>query len=302
MSTPTFGRHRQKVMLRSMTGFGRAEGVVRDQPIVVELRSLNSKQLDLVLKVPASVKERENELRALIGERVIRGKVEMHMTNEGSTANKRSTYNTELIQAYHTELKAVRDQIDPAAPTDLFAQVLRLPDVTNSSTERLDEGAWSQLLRSVHTALEAYDAFRISEGGRLGAELAARVAGILELLGRVEEVDGDRIERTRLKLQARLADLKINVDQSRFEQELVFYLEKMDMTEEKVRLRSHCTYFVETMGHHDPQGRKLGFIAQEMGREINTLGSKANDAGIQQLVVRMKDELEKIKEQVLNVL
>lgn len=285
-----------------MTGFGRAEGVVNDRKVTVEVRSLNSKQLDLFLKVPSALKERENEIRQRVSELVVRGKAEVFITSEGIHAAKRTSFDTELVRAYYQELRAIRDAVDPTVTTDLFAHVLRLPDVANTTTDRLSEAEWDAVFALIDAALNAFASFRAAEGERLRDELATRVDSIGHLLQTVEGADQDRSDRTREKLRARLAELGTKVDQDRFEQELIFYLEKMDMTEEKVRLRSHCTYFHDTMGHAEPQGRKLGFIAQEMGREINTLGSKANDAAIQQVVVRMKDELEKVKEQVLNVL
>lgn len=289
-------------MIRSMTGFGRAEGVVHDRKLTVEVRSLNSKQLDLFLKVPSALKERENEIRQKAGEKVMRGKAEVFVGSEGIQATKRTSFDRELVRAYYDELKAIRDSVDPQATTDLLAQVLRLPDVANTTSDRLAEAEWEQVFLLVDGALQAFDAFRIAEGARLQTELHARVEAIGLLLNEVAQADQGRAQRTRERLRAKLAELGAKADMDRFEQELIFYLEKMDMTEEMVRLRSHCTYFNETMVQGDAQGRKLGFIAQEMGREINTLGSKANDAAIQQLVVLMKDELEKVKEQVLNVL
>lgn len=285
-----------------MTGFGRAEGAVHDRKVSVELRSLNSKQLDLFLKLPAVLKERENEIRQRVGERVVRGKAEVFISAESLHVAKRTTFDTELVKAYHNELRAIRDAVDSEATTDLLALVLRLPDVANTSNERLSDEEWDAVLCLVDRAVEAFSAFRAAEGEQLRAELSARVQAISSLLVEVEAGDQERAHRTREKLRTRLAELGTKVDMDRFEQELIFYLEKMDMTEEKVRLRTHCAYFLETMAHPEPQGRKLGFIAQEMGREINTLGSKANDAAIQKVVVMMKDELEKVKEQVLNVL
>ncbi|MCB9164462.1 MAG: YicC family protein [Flavobacteriales bacterium] len=289
-------------MIRSMTGFGRAEGQVGDRNMTVEVRSLNSKQLDLFLKLPAALKDRENEVRQRVGEKVLRGKVELSIGTEGAQVTKRTTFDKDLVQAYYAELKAIRDQVDPAAATDLLAQVLRLPDVTSTSNERITDEEWNTLLALVDEALMRFDAFRAAEGDRLLTEIDARVNAIVRLLNEVQAADKGRADRVRERLRARLAELGAKADQDRFEQELIFYLEKMDMTEEMVRLRSHCTYFQETMAGSEAQGRKLGFIAQEMGREINTLGSKANDAAIQQVVVMMKDELEKVKEQVLNVL
>lgn len=284
-----------------MTGFGRAEGVVKDRKVTVEVRSLNSKQLDLLVKVPSLLKEREVEIRQWAGEQLVRGKAELTIGSE-QQAQKRTTFDKALIRAYHAELSAIAQEIAPDHRTDLLAQVLRLPEVTTTTTDRVDEEEWTVMMGLVHQAVEAFDRFRRSEGGRLAQELGQRVSLIGQLLSEVEDLDQGRADRTRDKLRARLAELQVSVDQDRFEQELVYYLEKMDLTEERVRLRSHCTYFMETMEKDEHQGRKLGFIAQEMGREINTLGSKANDATVQRLVVRMKDELEKIKEQVLNVL
>jgi uncharacterized protein (TIGR00255 family) len=284
-----------------MTGFGRAEGVVKDRKVTVEVRSLNSKQLDLLVKVPSLLKEREVEVRQWAGEQLVRGKAELSIGTEHQ-AQKRTTFDKALIQAYYAELSAIAQEIAPDDRTDLLAQVLRLPEVTTTTTDRVDEEEWTVVMGLVRQAVEAFDRFRYSEGGRLAQELGQRVSLIGQLLSEVESLDQGRADRTREKLRARLAELQVSVDQDRFEQELVYYLEKMDLTEERVRLRSHCTYFMETMEKDEHQGRKLGFIAQEMGREINTLGSKANDATVQRLVVRMKDELEKIKEQVLNVL
>lgn len=289
-------------MIRSMTGFGRAEGQVGDRNLTVEVRSLNSKQLDLFLKLPSALKDRENEVRQRVGEMVLRGKVELFIGSEGAQVTKRTTFDKDLVRAYYSELRAIRDQVDPTATTDLFALVLRLPDVTSTSNERITDEDWNAALALIDEALMGFNAFRAAEGGRLLTEIEARVHAIGRLLNEVQAADQGRADRMRERLRAKLTELGTKVDQDRFEQELIFYLEKMDMTEEMVRLRSHCTYFLETMGGSEAQGRKLGFIAQEMGREINTLGSKANDAAIQQVVVMMKDELEKVKEQVLNVL
>lgn len=285
-----------------MTGFGRAEGVVNDRKVTVEVRSLNSKGLDLLLKLPGAFKEYEVDVRQLAGTVVVRGKVEVHLSGDQLHAHKRTSFDTELVRAYYEELQSIRAAVAQNATTDLFAHVLRMPDVANTTTDRISEDEWNEARALVVNALDTYDDFRKSEGQRLQEVLAAHVARIGELLARTETLDVGRAERTRERLRSKLAELEAKVDQDRFEQELVFYLEKMDVTEEKVRLRSHCTYFMETMEQDEPQGRKLNFIAQEMGREINTLGSKASDAAIQQVVVMMKDELEKVKEQVLNVL
>ncbi|MBL0129119.1 MAG: YicC family protein [Flavobacteriales bacterium] len=289
-------------MLRSMTGFGRAEGVVKDRKVTVEVRSLNSKQLDLFVKLPGAYRERDHEVRQWIGEQAVRGKVEVFVAGESLQATKHTTFDRELIRAYYQELKEIADTTSPDAAADLFAYVLRLPDVATTVSDRADDEEWIAVRGLIENALTAFQEFRGSEGSRLEEELIARVKGIEQLLTEVEAMDSGRSDRTRERLLGKLADLRAEVNEDRFAQELVYYLEKLDITEEKVRLRSHCTYFMETVKSADQQGRKLGFICQEMGREINTIGSKANDATMQQLVVRMKDELEKVKEQVLNVL
>lgn len=285
-----------------MTGFGRAEGVVKDRKVSVEVRSLNSKQLDLQVKMPAAFREKEAELRQTASELVLRGKAEVVLIQEQGSESRRSTFDQNLVKAYYAELKALVLEMDPSAETDVLAHVLRMPDVITTRTETLDDAEWSTVLKLVQQALAAYDGFRLNEGARLLEEMQGRVQRIEHLLLEAEALDADRGDRTRERIRTKLADLQVSVDQDRFEQELVYYLEKLDITEEKVRLRAHCTYFQETMAQGEQQGRKLNFIAQEMGREINTLGSKANDATIQRVVVMMKDELEKVKEQVLNVL
>jgi len=285
-----------------MTGFGRSEGVVNERKVTVELRSLNSKQLDLLVKVPGIYKDREAELRLLVGEQLQRGKVELVVACEQPHGVQRARLDRNLLRTYLDELRSIAQDIAPEATTDLFAQALRMHEASVAPVERVGEEEWSAVVALVQRALSDMGRFRSSEGERLWAELRGRVDRISELLAQVEAMDEGRSERTRERLRSKLNDLRQEVDEGRFEQELVYYLEKLDITEEKVRLRSHCTYFLETLATDDAQGRKLGFIAQEMGREINTLGSKANDAVIQRSVVHMKDELEKIKEQVLNVL
>lgn len=288
-------------MLRSMTGFGRAEGILNDKKVTVEVRSLNSKQLDLLAKVPSAYREKEAELRQWAGERIVRGKSELYIGTEPLKAAKRTAFNAELIRAYHDDLRAATAGLG-VDDADLLGHVLRMPDVMNTPREETDPEEWSEVMKLVSEAMEAFNGFRGTEGAKLRDELIARTRNILALLGDVEAMDHGRTDRTRDRILARLQELKADVDQDRVEQELVFYLEKMDITEEKVRLRTHCTYFIDTVTGEEQQGRKLGFISQEMGREINTLGSKCNDAAMQKHVVLMKDELEKIKEQVLNVL
>jgi uncharacterized protein (TIGR00255 family) len=289
-------------MLRSMTGFGRAEGIVNDRRVTVEVRSLNSKQLDLFLKLPGIYKEKDAELRQWASERIGRGKAEVFVGSEPLPGSQRGHFDAELVRTYYEELRSITDKVAPTAGTDLLGLVLRMPEVSNTSREELSEEEWANVMSLASQAMKGFTAFREAEGKKLEADLRMRVERITALLTEVEGQDNGRVERTRERIRARLAELQAKVDQDRFEQELVFYLEKMDINEEKVRLRAHCSYFQETLQNEEQQGRKLGFIAQEMGREINTLGSKANDAAMQRNVVLMKDELDKIKEQVLNAL
>ncbi len=289
-------------MLSSMTGFGRAEGVVGGRKVTVEVRSLNSRQLDLALKLPSLLRDRDAELRSWLGDRVVRGKCELHIGWEELNTEKRPTFDLDLVRVHHAELKAIADELGSSERTDLLGHVLRLPDVLVVPRAEVAPEEWEGVRNLAEEALERFEAFRSDEGRRLAEELAMRNANILGLLDEVEERDGGRLPRTRQRLLDKLEELRTTVDPDRLEQELVFYLEKFDITEEKMRLRTHCGYFSETLAAPGQQGRKLGFIGQEMGREINTLGSKANDAAIQRLVVDVKDELEKIKEQVLNVL
>lgn len=289
-------------MIRSMTGFGRADAVVNGKKVTAELRSLNSKQLDLLLKTPVLYREKESELRQWIAEQAVRGKVEFSVQVEATRVEKRTAFDAALVAAYYNDLRGIVRQVDPAAQTDLMGFVLRMPDVTSTAREELTEEEWQGVMLVVRKAMNAFDGFRRNEGQRLHDDLAERTADIARLLNEVETLDAARTDRSRERLRAKLADLQVEVNADRFEQELVYFLDKLDVNEEKVRLRAHCTYFTETLEQEEQQGRKLGFIAQEMGREINTLGAKANDADIQRLVVRMKDQLEKIKELVLNVL
>lgn len=289
-------------MLRSMTGFGRAEGMVKQRKVTVEIRSLNSKQLDLSIKLPAAYRDKEAETRKWLGEHVQRGKCEVHVGSESVKAEKRSSFDRDLIRSYYGELREIADELHLKADADLLGHVLRLPDVVMTSREQVDPEEWASIGLLMEEALQAFQEFRRNEGAVLHKELSERCTAIGELLQEVGTMDDGRVERTRRRLKEKLEELAVKVDADRFEQELVFYLEKLDVTEEKVRLAAHLTYFQETLDGEEQQGRKLNFIGQEMGREINTLGSKANDAAMQRLVVRMKDELEKIKEQALNVL
>ncbi|HMQ75558.1 MAG TPA: YicC family protein [Flavobacteriales bacterium] len=289
-------------MLRSMTGFGRAEGPVGERKASVELRSLNSKQLDLLVKLPAAHREREAELRAWLAERVVRGKVELFVNIDAVRAVDRQGLDATTIKAQYEQLKALADAVAPGHTTDLLGIVLRQAEQQKPADEPTDPAEWEALLTLVQQAAAAFTSYRTEEGARLMDDLRSTVARVEALLTEVAALDAGRTDRVRDRLRSKVEELGTTVDRNRFEQELVYYLEKFDINEEKVRLKAHCAYFLETLAAPDQQGRKLGFIAQEMGREMNTIGSKANDAAMQKLVVRMKDDLEKIKEQLLNVL
>jgi uncharacterized protein (TIGR00255 family) len=296
----TFGENQG--MLRSMTGFGRAEGPVGERKASVELRSLNSKQLDLLVKLPAAHREREAELRAWLAERVVRGKVELFVNIDAVRAVDRSALDAPTIKAQYEQLKALADAVAPGHTTDLLGILLHQAEQQKPTDEPTDPAEWEALLALVQQAATAFTTYRTEEGARLMDDLRSTVARVEALLAEVEALDAGRTDRVRDRLRSKVEELGSTVDRNRFEQELVYYLEKFDINEEKVRLKAHCAYFLETLAAPDQQGRKLGFIAQEMGREMNTIGSKANDAAMQKLVVRMKDDLEKIKEQLLNVL
>jgi len=290
-------------MIQSMTGFGKASGQFRNGVCTVELRSVNSKQLDLNMRLSSAFRDREADIRRELTHVIVRGKADLNMYVEGLAEGQVQQLNRVLFEHY---VKEIGDAAEASGlPKDgLLGEVLRQPEVLRPLRPEVNEEDWPVILGIVREALEAFVSFRRAEGGQLANELKGRVNGIQALMEEVTPLEPERIATVRQRLEERLTELagQYETDRGRVEQELVFFIEKYDVTEEKVRLAAHCRYFIETM-ETDPQaGRKLAFIAQEMGREINTLGSKANHAGIQRLVVQMKDELEKVKEQVLNVL
>lgn len=287
-------------MVKSMTGFGKHVSELPDKKITVEVRSLNSKQLDLNVRIPGLYREKELELRSEIGRVVERGKVDITIYAESAGAEKSVSINKSLALNYYNELQALSGEIGER-PQELLSIIVKMPDVLRPEKQELNENEWAGVKAAVDKALEAFNKFRDDEGRVLAKDFEQRVGTIMMLLDEVVEMDRQRIPSVRERLQKAVAELAEKVDQNRFEQELIYYIEKLDITEEKLRLRTHCEYFLKTMKEAS-SGRKLGFITQEIGREINTIGSKANDAGIQKLVVRMKDELEKLKEQLLNVL
>lgn len=291
-------------MLLSMTGFGKAVKQTPELKITVEVKSLNSKQIDISSRVPGSCRELDLEMRAIISQRLKRGKVDLTVNIEGTAANDSATLDIETMQIYKQQIEQARASLGLPEPADWYATLLRLPDVvrTNSSTGLRPE-IRTDILETLNRAIDELISYRRNEGSKLETFFSDRVSQIGELLTTVGPYEVERVTKIRRRIEENLASLtKIDVDRARLEQEMIFYIEKLDINEEKQRLATHLSYFIDTMNVGEGQGKKLGFIAQEMGREINTLGSKSNHAEMQRIVVKMKDELEQIKEQVLNVL
>lgn len=288
-----------------MTGFGKATAEINNKKISVEVKSLNSKQADVSVRLPSYYKEKELVLRSLINQELERGKIEFNLYAELMGEQGNLTINKDLFKKYYNELTDVlKDFNEDNSKTDLVAIVSKMPDVFKSEKNELDENEWNEIEKIVNEAIVALDNFRKDEGQSLQKELTLRINNILELLNQVDPFEKTRIQTIKDRIINNLNETvgEQNINNDRLEQELIFYLEKLDITEEKTRLSTHCNYFLETMNSEISEGKKLGFISQEIGREINTLGSKANQADIQKIVVKMKDELEKIKEQSLNIL
>ena len=287
-------------MIHSMTGFGKAELVLDEKKINVEIRSLNSKQADINTRISSVYREKELEVRKVLTKELQRGKIDFALYAENISSSSNVQVNSELIESYQSQLKDLSFTNDNS---DFLSVVMRMPDVLINEKPILDENEWKDISLTIKNAISKFKEFRNQEGTAMGEELANRVNAIKNELVKVEDFEEERILKVKDRLKENLDKLEdSNVDQNRFEQEIIYYLEKFDVTEEKVRLANHCDYFLQTMELAEGQGKKLGFICQEMGREINTLGSKANHQEIQKIVVDMKDNLEKIKEQVLNVL
>ncbi|MCR4032815.1 MULTISPECIES: YicC/YloC family endoribonuclease [Flavobacterium] len=286
-------------MIQSMTGFGKASLQLPTKKITVEVKSLNSKGLDLNVRMPSLYREMELGLRTQISTKLERGKIDFAIYLE-STAEQTSTkVNVPVVKGYISQLKEVNPDADE---TELMKMAVRMPDTLKTEREEIDENDWEQIQIIINEALQNILNFRKDEGESLEKEFKLRIGNIRQYMNDTLALDPERIQAIKDRLQNAIAELEVNVDENRFEQELIYYLEKLDITEEKVRLTNHLDYFLETLNGSEANGRKLGFITQEMGREINTMGSKSNHAQMQKLVVMMKDELEKIKEQVLNVL
>jgi len=290
-------------MLKSMTGYGSAKGTVGTQAVTVEIRSLNSKFLELNVRLPLQFRDKELEIRADVGKLLERGKADLNVSIDNNELAKRSTVNKEIFLAYYEDLKSLATETGMSDDNMLDA-ILKLPAVLNSEKSEMDEAQWKQLKGLIQAAVEQFNLFRSNEGNVLEQDVTQRLNAIENSIPQLENYEQARIESIRTRLHKSVNELKdqLNIDTNRFEQELIYYIEKLDISEEKVRLKSHCDYFIQTMNSKEANGKKLGFITQEIGREINTIGSKANDANMQRIVVEMKDELEKLKEQLANVL
>ena len=286
-------------MIQSMTGFGKASLQLPTKKITVEVKSLNSKGLDLNTRMPSVYREMELGLRNQIAQQLERGKIDFSLFIEVTGEETSTKVNAPIVKAYISQMRSILADADE---TELMKMAVRMPDALKTERDEIDENEWAAIQKVIVEALNNILNFRQAEGLSLEKEFSLRIANIRQYLNEAIELDPERIQNIKDKLQTAITELKVNVDENRFEQELIYYLEKLDVTEERVRLNNHLDYFLETINGSEANGRKLGFITQEMGREINTLGSKSNHAGMQKLVVMMKDELEKIKEQVLNVL
>ncbi len=283
-----------------MTGFGKATMQLPTKKVTVEIKSLNSKGLDLNVRMPSAYREMELALRNELSVKLERGKIDFSIYIEMSGEQTATRINVPIVKAYIAQMREVLG--DGADETELMKMAVRMPDALKTERDEIDDEDWGEIQSVIQEAIKNIQQFRIAEGTALEKEFLHRIANIMTLMNQTVAMDGERIETVRSRLSAAIDELKVTLDENRFEQELIFYLEKYDITEEKVRLENHLNYFIETLAGTEANGRKLGFITQEMGREINTMGSKSNHSQMQKFVVQMKDELEKIKEQVLNVL
>ena len=282
-----------------MTGFGKASLQLPTKKITIEVKSLNSKSLDLNVRIPSSYREKELALRNQVAQELERGKIDFSLFCEITAEETSNKINGPIVKAYISQMKEI---IPNADETELMKMAVRMPDALKVERSEFDENEWTLIQNVVDEAIKSMKAFRVSEGKSLEDEFRKRIENIRSYMDQVKSLDKERIITVKERLRNNLVELQLNIDENRFEQELIYYLEKLDITEETVRLSKHLDYFIETLETGEANGRKLGFISQEMGREINTMGSKSNHAEMQKTVVKMKDELEKIKEQVLNVL
>jgi len=291
-------------MIKSMTGYGKAEFETGNKKVTIELKSLNSKQLDINSRLPALYREKDIAIRREISEKLIRGKMDFSLYIENLGTESNSAINENIVTSYFKQLSNIHEKLGLPVNEQIMQSVMRLPDTVKTVYEELDEKEWLTIFLHIQHVIAAVDQFRLQEGLALEKDVRANVLEIMDLLKQVEPFEQQRMENIKSRITDGLNEINVNgnLDKNRFEQELIYYLERLDINEEKVRLANHCEYFLETMDNHENVGKKLGFISQEIGREINTLGSKANESNIQRIVVQMKDSLERIKEQMLNAL
>jgi uncharacterized protein (TIGR00255 family) len=283
-----------------MTGFGKAEINTQNKKLTIEIKSLNSKQIDMSVRMPSAYRQKELSIRKTVGQSLNRGKIDVALFVEQTHSELSATINSEVVKAYYSDLKGIAKELDNT--DDIMSSIMRLPDVLKSKKEEIDESEWTQIESLLSQAIDAITNYRADEGRILAEDFELRIENIRTSLNEIAAYEKSRIEKIKGSIREKIDELKVSADENRFEQELIYYIEKLDITEEITRLNLHLNYFIEVMQSANSQGKKLGFICQEIGREINTIGSKSNDATMQQEVVKMKDELEKIKEQILNVL
>lgn len=292
-------------MIQSMTGFGKASRIFGNKKITVEVKSLNSKQADLNTRLNSLYREKDIDLRNTVTRRLSHGKIDLTISAEEIASEPSAHINIDVLTNYRQQLDAAVERLGIAMPDNVLELMLRMPEVfQNDASKQLSEEEWNTVMEALNDALDQLQSFRLQEGRSLDTMFREKIANITTLLAEVEPYEGERVDKIRTRLEENLKSLeeRVAIDRNRLEQEMIFYLEKLDINEEKVRLRNHLKYFLETLDNEPEPGKKLGFIAQEMGREINTLGSKSNHSEMQIIVVKMKDQLEQIKEQVLNVL
>jgi len=290
-------------MIKSMTGFGKVTTELPSKKVTIEIKTLNSKQLDLSVRIPSVYKNKEMEIRSLLLQSLERGKVELGIYTEYIGRDVPTQINGVAIENYYRQICDIADKLSISVPSDWFQTLLRMPDAVRNEVVEIDEEEWSVVLKAIHDTLRQLNDFRIQEGEMLRKLLHEKINNIAALLVETSSYEGERIEKIKARITDNLEKIAgTDYDKNRFEQEMIYYIEKLDINEEKSRLDNHLKYFIRTMDDGSGQGRKLGFIAQEIGREVNTLGSKSNHVEMQQIVVRMKDELEQIKEQTLNIL
>ena len=289
-------------MIQSMTGYGKAELNLKNANFTIEVRSLNSKQIDANVKMSSIYRDKEIGLRKLLSEKLQRGKIELSIWRESSESSAKYTLNTELIKEYFSQIQEVTSSLSINS-SDIMPSLLKMPEVLVKGEEKAEDNEWEEIAKGIDIAIGNILQFRLDEGEKLETDITERINKLSTLLIDISPFAKGRIEKVKKSLADKLVEIDTkNIDENRFEQELIYYLEKQDITEEQVRLEVHLSYFIETMKADAPNGKKLGFIGQEIGREINTIGSKSSDAEMQKIVVQMKDELEKIKEQLLNIL